>query len=354
MGIRGLTGWIRWALQTSPTSIDWKKYSGKRIGIDILGFLYRAKAQQQPIVLYLAQLIAAFRAHNIEPVPIFDGKPPDEKREALKQRTMLRITSDAKRKQLNTDIEHVPMSEQQRSIVESALRTLDMNAAYLTSEERDVAKQFFYACGITPLNATGEADNVLAYFSKRGLVDAVISNDLDLLARGVETLLVPVTRALPGDTNGWTEYNLTHILNTASLSYEQFVEMCVLMGCDYTIGHKSFPYRSAYWSILYGKGFEYTLKKHAVPNAEVYMKAVDVLRGTYETQETLMGAKQWEKLKQEPQTETATLETLRTSILSSLTESEYAYLLGAYNFQHSCRGTESWVRLHNHPECTNC
>lgn len=354
MGIRGLTGWIRWALKTNYDTVDWKKYSGKRIGVDILGFLYRAKAQHQPIVLYLARLLAAFRAHNIEPVPIFDGKPPDEKRDALKQRTLLRITSDTKRKQLNVDMEHVPMTEQQRGIVESALRTLDMNASYLTSEERDVAKQFFYTCGITPLNASGEADNVLAHFSKRGLVDAIISNDLDLLARGVETLLVPSHHALPGDTSGWNEYNLPRILEAASLTYEQFVEMCVLMGCDYTTGYKSIAYRSAYWSIRYGKGFEHTLTKHDIHEIAKYRKAIDLLYGTYETQETLMGVKQWEKLNTTPCIEYAVLESLRKSVLLSLTEREYMNLVGSHDVQHSCSGTESWIRLHNHPECTNC
>jgi hypothetical protein len=226
------------------------------------------------------------------------------------------------------DMEHVPMSEEQRDVIVSALRTLELNASYLTSDERDLAKQLFYACGIVPFNATGEADTVLAYFSKREYFDAVISNDLDLLARGVETLLVPENYALPGDSSGWNMYTLSHILTHTKLTYTQFVDMCVLMGCDYTVGHKSLPYKSAYWAIKYGKGIECALKKHDIQDIEVYQKATHLLCGSTETHESLMGSKQWDKLLMDPPAcESETLASFRKTHLRSLQESEYGLLL---------------------------
>jgi hypothetical protein len=326
MGIRGLTGWIKWTMGDTK-SVDWSHWKGKKIGVDILGFLYKAKAQHYNPLLYLARFIAACKKHDIHIVPIFDGKPPDEKREALKQRSALRTQSVAKKQVLMEDMEHVPMSDEQRTVVVSALRTLELNASYLTSEERDLAKQLFYACGIIPFNATGEADTVLAYFSKREEFAAVISNDLDLLARGVETLLVPDNYALPGDASGWNLYSLPDILAHTKLSYSQFVDMCVLMGCDYTAGHKSLPYKSAYWSIKYGMGIEYALKKHGIINTEPYKKATELLSGTSETQESLMGSKQWDKLLLPlPQCESETLANFRKSQLTTLTDSEYILL----------------------------
>lgn len=295
MGIRGLTGWIKWAAAPSIKEPNWTQWKGKKIGVDILGFLYKAKAQHYSPILYLGRLIAAFKKYDITPVPIFDGKPPDEKREALKLRSELRIRSDTLKLEVKKGLESRTLTESERSVAEGELRVLEQNTSYLTSDERAIAKQLFYACGITALNAAGEADNVLAYFARREELSAIITNDLDLLPRGVQTLLVPDNYALPGDKSGWVEYDLAAILEHSQLSYSQFVEMCVLMGCDYTAGLKSFPFKAAYWAIRYRGDMYATLKHFKIPITEAYTKATEILKGVSETQESLMGEKQWEK-----------------------------------------------------------
>ena len=295
MGIRGLTGWIHWAAAQTVQEPNWQLYSGKKVGIDILGLLYKAKAQRQSPMLYISRLIAACKKYNILPVPIFDGKPPEEKREALKLRTAVRARSEIKKQQLILELATINVPEEKREIVSSALHTLELNTSYFTSDERDLAKQLFYACGISSYNATGEADNVLAYFSKRGELAAVISNDFDLLTRGVETLLVPDSYALPGDLSGWKHYSLSTILGAAEFTYNQFVDMCVLMGCDYTVGCVNLQYRSAYWAIKYRGSLENTLNHYKVYDKLPYMKAIEILVGNMDTHAMLMGDKQWDK-----------------------------------------------------------
>lgn len=207
MGIRGLTGWIRWAAPETVKKPDWAALKGKKIGIDILGFLYKTKSRGQCPLVYLANMIAHFKELEIIPIMVFDGKPPSEKKNALRNRTELRIQSEHKINHLEHDMASVTMSDYQRSILELELSRLRKDTCYLTSEERDVSKQLFYACGVLSLNASGEADNVLAYFAKQGYVDAVISNDMDLLARGVERLYVPDATTMPGDIAGWSCYS---------------------------------------------------------------------------------------------------------------------------------------------------
>ena len=326
MGIRGLTGWIRWAAPSTIKKPNWEAFKGKKIGIDILGFLYRAKAQHKSIFIYLGQLLANCKRFDITPVPIFDGKPPDEKRGALKQRAELREKSDTKKKTLTTDLESVPMSETQRKVVKTEIAVLEQNSCYLTSEERDQAKQLFYACGVLFLNATGEADNLLAYFSKRGEFVAVISNDLDLLARGVENLLVPEDNALPGATSGWIHYSLPSILDHVNFHYTQFLEMCVLMGCDYTTGLKTLQYKSAFWAIKYSGNLDTTLTKLKITNSEPYTKAIGILQGVYETESTLMGTKQWDRWGSSVVGELEALEAFRKEQLLTLTTEDYTCL----------------------------
>jgi flap endonuclease-1 len=293
MGIRGLTGWIAWATPTSIQLPTWEDFAGARIGVDVLGLLYKSKAQSRDPIVYLATFLAACKKYSITPVPVFDGKPPESKRKTIKSRT---VTTTAR------------------------------PTIYLTSDERDTAKQLCYACGVSPLNASGEADNVLAYFMKTGYVKAIISNDMDLLARGVETLIVPEGYTLPGDPAGWKQYTLSHILNTVQLSYGQFVEMCILMGSDYTSGEQSIPYKIAYWSIKY-RGIFATLQWMGVKDIVPYAKAYGILVGLSESPAQLMGDKQWDKLKSGAAVECEALEKFRETHLSSISDNDYEALL---------------------------
>jgi flap endonuclease-1 len=329
MGIRGLTGWIRWAAPETRKAPDWAALKGAKVGVDILGFLYKTKAQRLCAVRWLAQFIAACTLYEIQPVLVFDGKPPDCKRAALTQRSATRLHCTEKYTQLSQEAAVVPMTEGQKSVIDAHLELLGKQTTYFTSEERDHCKQFLYACGVLALNASGEADNVLAYFVRRGDFAAVISNDLDLLARGVEQLLVPDHYALPGDTDGWIQYNLSAILDSSHLSYEQFLEMCVLMGCDYTVGHKSLPYKSAYWAIRYRGALQSTLNVLHVTDSSVYDEAIERLRGTYDTPESLMGEKQWEKWTiGAPPKEQSALNDFRKTTLSKLPQEIYNVLSG--------------------------
>jgi flap endonuclease-1 len=304
MGIRGLQNWIRWTIPQTIQNPVWSSLSGKRVGVDILGFLYRSKSLGMYPIVYVAQFIAACKRLNIEPVVIFDGKPPTEKHKILEQRNALRAESKLKKESILQTFVHSDGD----SLVRAELQKLELNSTYFTSEERDHVKQFLYACGILSLNASGEADNTLAYFSRKGWISAVISSDFDLLARGVETLLVPDSNAIPGEFGTWKQYTLSTILKNAALSYNQFVEMCVLMGSDYTAYLPSIPYKTAYWTVKYNGSLEYTLARYNINDYKPYIRAKNILIGSDDTEDQLMNSKQWEKWHGEhPQVEYETL-----------------------------------------------
>jgi len=328
MGIRGLTGWIGWACPQAFELPDWSTFEGTTIGIDVLGFLYKAKSSRVSPITYLAKLILACKKYSITPVPIFDGKPPDEKRKMLELRFERRTAAQEKHRVLSADVDIVPMSQVQREVVQGELQRLEHTANFLTSDERDLAKQLFYACGIMSYNATGEADTVLAYFARRGTFAAVISNDYDMLARGVPILLSPDTYALPGDKSGWRQIRLETIMKSVGFSYEQFLEMCVLMGCDYTTGARTLQYKSAYWAIKYRGDIMKTIKQYSEEEQKVYLKAKEMLTGVCETQESLMGAKQWEKWATgTPKVEPETLLQFHKSHLHEITEEDLQRLM---------------------------
>jgi 5'-3' exonuclease len=289
MGIRNLQHWIRWSVPQTVQSPDWLQFYGKRIGVDILGFLYRAKACGVYPIVYIARMIAACKQLNITLVVVFDGKPPSEKQKILEQRTLVRNESRIKKSQLESTT-----SESESEFAKKEFEKLELNTTYFTSEERDQVKQFLYSCGVLSLNASGEADNVLAYFSRKGWISAVMSSDFDLLARGVETLIVPDGNAVPGD-QAWKQYTLSSMLLHSDMNYTQFAEMCVLMGSDYTAGLRSIPFKTAYWTVKHSGSIEYTLARFNIRDISPFARAKQILIGVLDTEESLMNQKQWEK-----------------------------------------------------------
>ena len=267
MGIHGLASWIHWAARSTVKTPDWAAFEGKTIGIDILGFLYKWKHGKQSPFLQLARMIAAFQHAHIRPVFVFDGRPP-----AAKTQSVVTAVPPAQAV-ISTD----------RTFRFPSNRTIAPLA--ISSAERDEVKQFLYACGVMSLNAEEEADDVLGAFARSGDFAAVISHDFDMLARGVEMLLVPKPYALPGDADGWSAYSLSAIEHAASLTHDQFVVMCVLMGCDYTEGLPDMPYCRAYW--LAKREGAAALTEAVQQGALLRLKGV--------TGKPLMGAKQWEK-----------------------------------------------------------
>ena len=358
MGVVGLTGWLQCLLSSSKmsTSVDWSAYKGQKIGIDILGFLYRAKSRRHSTILYVARLIAAFRRCGIEPVPIFDGKPPDEKRPLLEERATQRISALERCSLLQKDLLSTTMTETQRNTVIQEVQRLTGTTTYFTGEERELIKQIFYICGVKPLNASGEADNTLAYLAKKGELAAVISHDMDLLVRGVECLLVPDTYALPGDSSGWISYSLTDICKKSMLSYTQFVHMSVLMGCDYTHGLRRFPYRVAYSLIRNQGNLIAALHHHRITDTAPYETALSMLLGTRDTPESLMNERQWEKWHSGPEEpEWAMLFAFKETLFRSLSEVEFRNLCSLSHRVDRCTHVIEYNtgRPHDHPESSH-
>jgi 5'-3' exonuclease len=299
-------------------------YKGKKLGIDILGFLYRAKSRRHSTLVYVARLVAAFRKHHIQPVPVFDGKPPDEKQPLLEDRAQQRVRATLQCKRLEHDLLSPGVTDQERAALVAEIQRLTGATTYFTGEERELVKQLFYICGVKPLNASGEADNTLAYLSRCGDLAAVISHDMDLLARGVETLLVPDAYALPGDASGWSSFSRSALCKASGLSDAQFVDLCVLIGSDYTHGLPRLPPHLAH-SLLFRHGdLLSVLRARGIRNTAPYERAAHLLKGTDDTPASLMNENQWEKWRSpsgDPEWEA--LFALRGTLLHCLADAEF-------------------------------
>ena len=231
MGIRGLSGYLKWKVPQSRKNVMMTSWSGKKWAIDISCILYRARAAGLEPVTVVASLLSRMCAANITPIVVFDGKPPVTKTEILDQR---RDQREAAQKEIGA-LEHIldvsaNMSQMEKALTEKRISTIKSHNPTLSSSDRDLIKQLLYGAGVLFVSASGEADDLLGYLARSNIVQGVVSTDMDMLARGVPYLIMPETP----DTTVLTEIRTDTILSHLGLSYVDFVDACVLMGTDYT------------------------------------------------------------------------------------------------------------------------
>ena len=89
MGIRGLNNLIKKYSQDAETIRDIKEYSGSIFGIDcsilLYKFRYASKAENAHLV-GIVNRIKYYLSNGILPVFVFDGDPPDAKRNTIQKR----------------------------------------------------------------------------------------------------------------------------------------------------------------------------------------------------------------------------------------------------------------------------
>jgi hypothetical protein len=230
MGIRGLTTFLKW--KTPAARRPWTpglRPAGSRWGIDCSCLMYRARGSSLSIQTVMAGLIVRLRSAGIEPVVVFDGRPPAAKADVIAARRSMREAAAKEITDLHATIA-TTTNEVERATLERKAADAQQRAPQISRDDKDELKQLLYAAGVLFVTATGEADDVLAYLCQHNIIHAVVSTDMDMLARGVPLLVVPET----ADATVLTEIALADVLSGLRLTYNQFVNACTLMGSDYT------------------------------------------------------------------------------------------------------------------------
>ncbi|CAF97586.1 unnamed protein product, partial [Tetraodon nigroviridis] len=78
--------------------------------------------------------------------------------------------------------------------------------------------------------APADAEALCAWLVKEGTVDAVASEDMDTLPFGANILIRQFKSKKDGEV---IEYSLTKLLERLQINHQEFVDLCILLGCDY-------------------------------------------------------------------------------------------------------------------------
>lgn len=235
-------------------------YNGMNIGIDISIFLYKYLYRNNDHIEGLTRLILRLLKNNINPIFIFDGKPPKEKDEIIQERKnkkeflhMKREIMELIQDNIEKDFENNKnmimnyIKENNESYViedetikefmsktkedlENDIEKIKKKIIHIKSHHIESSKKLFDLFGIRYIHAPCEAESFLATLSKNDIVDACITEDMDILANGGKLFL----KNFSADKNYVDEYCLEGILINLELTYEQFLDLCILCGCDYT------------------------------------------------------------------------------------------------------------------------
>lgn len=201
MGITKLADLIR---SDAPGSVSYKDisdYTGKVIALDtsIVVNQFRAATPSLSPLLGVFFRTLTFLEHDIKPVFVFDGKPPWEKTAVLKKRA------------------------------EAAGWCAPNRSGAASSLTKDCL-QLLKLLGVPVIQAPADAEALCAWLVRVGTVDAVASEDMDTLPFGASTLIRQLNAKRHSEV---VEYSLSKLLEKLDITHKEFVDLCILLGCDY-------------------------------------------------------------------------------------------------------------------------
>ena len=229
MGIRSLNTLIKKYAPESILENSIKQYSGKKFAIDcsilIYKYVHMSKVPNSHIVGF-ANRINYYLKNNILPIFVFDGTPPEAKRNVLQKRQYNRKKIEDKIAELNSSISE-ETTEYEIDSIKKEVKRLSNQIVYVTKYHIEECKKFLEYTGIPYVQAEGEAEKTCVYLKKINEVDYVVSDDTDTLTFGCECVLKTNIK------HSIQELSLSKILKDFDMSYLEFVDFCILCGCDY-------------------------------------------------------------------------------------------------------------------------
>ena len=228
MGIKYLNKLIRNNCNNALKKVHFSSLKNKKLAIDISIYLYKYQLENTLIEsIYL--MISLFRKYNIIPVFIFDGKPPIEKIDLLRERKEKKIQAEHRFNELKELLNDKDITKEEEQIILDDMENEKKNFVKVTSSDIQQVKDLIRLYGVTYYDAPGEAEELCALLVKKNIVDGCISEDMDLFLYGCSK----VYRYLSLANNTLIFYDTNKIMECLECNIDDFKTMCILSGTDY-------------------------------------------------------------------------------------------------------------------------
>lgn len=157
---------------------------------------------------------------GIKPIYVFDGKPPQAKRDELERRREKRVEAQE-------GVEEAKETGTEADVEKLAKRTIRV-----TKEHNDECKRLLRLMGVPIIEAPSEAEAQCSELVRGGLAYGAASDDMDTLTfatpRMLRHLMAPASKQ-----QDVLEYDRERVLEELGLTSDQFIDLCILLGCDY-------------------------------------------------------------------------------------------------------------------------
>ncbi|RDX75324.1 Flap endonuclease 1, partial [Mucuna pruriens] len=240
MGIKGLTKLLSDNAPKSMKESKFESYFGRKIAIDASMSIYQflivvGRSGTEMLTNEAGEVTSHLQGmfsrtirlleSGMKPVYVFDGKPPDLKKQELAKRY-------SKRAEATEDLSEALETASKEDIEKLSKRTVKV-----TKQHNEDCKKLLRLMGVPVVEAPSEAEAQCAALCKAGkassyLVYAVASEDMDSLTFGapkfLRHLMDPSSKKIPV-----MEFEVAKILEELNMTMDQFIDLCILSGCDY-------------------------------------------------------------------------------------------------------------------------
>jgi flap endonuclease-1 len=234
MGIKDLNPFIKEFAPEGIRESHFMDLSGRSVSIDTSLFFYKFLYNNERYLESFFQQIAKLMHYHIVPIYVFDGVPPKEKQEEINSRYDKKQTIKTKLDGMVHSLKeaefNVSNSKEDIIKLKTKIRETQKKLIYIKPEFIKNLKHMLDILGIQYIQADGEADPICCQLNANGIVDMVMSDDMDFLATGAKVLLRDFTLK----SNNIMVYNTELILKKLQIDYDQWVDFCILCGCDYS------------------------------------------------------------------------------------------------------------------------
>jgi len=243
MGIDGIIKVIRAESgKHSIQSYDLERFRGMTIAVDASIMIYQTvlatrkggadlvnnKGSITSHLKGIMSKIKVFLSHNITPIFVFDGKAPELKEGTLEERREKRRKAEEELKKLGDTVGKD--SEAYQKHFRNTFKPSEENITEL--------KTMLDLMGIPYIAAPGEADVVCAWLANRKdpegkkYAKIVCSDDSDILVFGAPYIAKEMCVFLKRGKQ-ITIVSLDKTEKKMGLTHEQFINLCVMLGCDH-------------------------------------------------------------------------------------------------------------------------
>ncbi|KMZ82646.1 flap endonuclease 1, putative [Plasmodium vivax] len=295
MGIKGLTKFIADAAPNAIKEIKIENLMGRVVAIDASMSLYQfiiairdseqygnltnESGETTSHISGLMSRSIKLMENGLKPIYVFDGAPPELKGSELEKRGEKRQKAE----------ELLKKAKEEGNLEE--IKKQSGRTVRVTRKQNEEAKKLLTLMGIPVVEAPCEAESQCAFLTKYNLAHATATEDADALVFGTKILIRNLNaNASSANQNknknsskrGYilTEINLEQVLKGLNLSMNEFIDFCILCGCDYCDTIKGIGSKTAYNLIKEYNSIEKIIEnidknKYQVPSNFRFVEARD-------------------------------------------------------------------------------